>query len=275
MHYDPAIHNRELEESEEFFVALIKGFRKRAAAAKTQLLSADLEALSQHSYLEITQTLIWAYRELAFFPDPEIINWFREAGIKKHRLTRFIPIEDIQREINLITGDGKVWMPKGRILFLIKVHLDVQIANEVLHWVEFTAPLNGKPAVSKIKAEFYKMFRRRRYAKGSPRLFKNEMDRDLHRMIDLFEKQMGSKKETETDLLDFVGGNTDTILFKSIRALSKFENKSKYKRRFMPLIKLLSTHHSVLSKEEHDHQPRYYGRSYEVYLARRFDQLTR
>jgi hypothetical protein len=264
---------KELEESDEFYQALIKGFQKRGLHKREVFLATDLEQFETKPAHELFAFIIDSYRELLFFPDEEIITRFEEIGIKRRLLTTFISLDKIVEQIDYITADGEVKMPKGVVLFLIKVFLDTQAAYDNAHIAEFTTMLNGR-LTSKTELAFYNAYRRRNYSGGAP-LHNKMSDHVFDQFIEQAEAVTQNKEEARKLILQFSSGNTDTFFLKGIRQLSTFKLTNSNKRRFFGLFKLLSFRHSFLSKQDYDMLPRYYGRSYSTYQARRFDQVTR
>ncbi|RZJ99269.1 MAG: hypothetical protein EOO46_22640 [Flavobacterium sp.] len=266
-------HFQAVQEKDLSYEELIKELHDRALRAKGVFLSTDLEQFVRLPLSAITAFLIDSYRELLFFPDEEILLRFEKIGIKRYLLSKFVPLEKIIEQLEQITADGKVVMAKGPVLELIKIHLDVQVSNDIAHIIGFTASLNGR-LTTKSEVAFYNVCRRKKYAGGAPLRYTVQVQ-ETDQIIEQIETVTQNKKESSKRLLDFSGGNTDRFLFKGIRELSRFKLNNSNKRRFFELFKLLSFQHSFLSKREYDLLPRYYGRPYATYQARRFDQLTK
>ncbi|RZK06182.1 MAG: hypothetical protein EOO46_15385, partial [Flavobacterium sp.] len=156
-----------LQDSEEFYQALINGFRRIATDAKKLFLAIDPERLDSLSFFDVALFLKAAYCDLLFFPDEEILEHFEKIGIKRRLLIRFVPLERITEQLALINAEGEVQLSKGEVLLLISDYLQKQAAADLLCLFDMTAPLNGRETTT-IELSFYNAFRRRKYADGAP-----------------------------------------------------------------------------------------------------------
>lgn len=210
------------ETSDDYqFSLLLSQMRSEAAALKSELLNSNLNKLrSELGVPEYLKHLFVFYWGLALFPDNQIKQILINAGLKQESLQWFIPIEDIQLQINRIQASGKIKISKYFILRHIHYHLFFKILMQLPVNFDMITNHDGYniPMVKKI---FIDTFRRRSYGDGVPRSFKDENDLNLNSRIDGLEKGIIQTADHQKNLLKLSSGKTIDILTKIFQCFLK------------------------------------------------------
>jgi hypothetical protein len=220
---------------------LLEHFKEQAIAAKAAFLPLDLAALRGQGDYEFSQALMNVYQGCALYPDKEIQEKLGAAGLKPLYLRWFIDIKSILEQLDAIIGDGVVKMNRTKVLLLIKWHLDAKINTYLMYWFKFTEPLNDKLYVTRIKADIYKICRRRKRGGGQPLFYKDEYDQKLNELIDFYERAVGDPQQVRRMMLQNLDGNTrKSFLKRIIEICSTAKKNNAFYRRFLHFFSLFA-----------------------------------
>lgn len=185
-------------------------YRTEASKAQTSFLKEDFKSLRERNYPEFLKKLAEYYMVFCLFPSKQIIDKFKEATLKGDWLNWLIPIEEIEKEITKIEQTSQIIITKSYLLVLLRFHLQIKIVHALSMWQKLIVKYNNKE-ISITKKIFINDFRKKKYAEGTPKNYKNLADFEKHVIIDKFEKIFG-RKIVKKELNNSASGNTTTIL---------------------------------------------------------------
>lgn len=252
-----------LEDQDEKLVFDMDVLQRVAQKVKEIFLSTDIAAFKKLDPFVYTWFLVVTYRHLVFFPDPETIQKFEEAGLKERNLQRFVPHSEIVRHLDTIDkGESFVFL-KHQAFLHIKEYVETKIGYDLLQWAGFTTQYNGRYAMPKTTIFLRNFFRKRAYSGGTPLEPKNEFEQEYHEMVDNLNTLTGNEKVTRATLLAISNGRTEKIYLKEVTEDCYPRLKSdRFYRKFFPLFKLLVPDRNFPTENDIYRRQRYYGRSF-------------
>ncbi|UAY53211.1 hypothetical protein [Ferruginibacter albus] len=164
----------EIETFDKEYSEIMEIKNENARISREALLSDVVKFGSFQPKAEIAKYLRRYHKDLMFFKSDDIINKLKEFGLKETELRWFISIDDINKEFDLII-EKDILIDKPKALFYIQEHLMIKFGVQIILWA--AKPIvRDKVSMNLLSKYMFDLQKRREYAKGDPKSFKNVFD---------------------------------------------------------------------------------------------------
>lgn len=207
--------------SDHLYLESVKKMGADAKLARDKLLAIDIpksgsnilsKDAKRDSELFAALKLLECYKDLIFFPDPEVLTKLKDLGYKKHVCSWLIPISELNDHFSKVCSNN-IKVDRLYATLFIHGHLCMKFANEIaLKLLPFP---RDKVQMTEISNEIIKLINRRNYSGSDPRRYKNLLEiliNDLLKGIIAFTNNEISYKV----LLEITKGKTDDFIIRKL-----------------------------------------------------------
>jgi hypothetical protein len=229
-----------LEKDEKEFLKLIQRIHN-ITQYKDLLLATDFDELKEKHRLLYWKVFVTFYLAFCFYPDNDIKSKLKSLGLKDEDFLHCTPLAEILQELNIIWADENIIPAKAPVLEFIRFHYETKLFNCLIRRMGFTAPLNGKKDVTKLKKALYNIKRRRDDdRKRALKSFRTFLDEYAYILLMTLDKVIDTPEENQNFMLAVSDGNTKSYL-RDIVESHYYINMSKdaFLRKFYPLFRLI------------------------------------
>lgn len=183
----------------------IAGNRKRQ-----EFLKMDFKALKEKDWFQYFKSLTDYYIDFALINDKEIKEKFISAGVNTRRLKWLIPIEKIEKKLDLITSKSRLQVLYHPLIFFLHWHLKIKIMYEMLLWQKMVLAYNDSK-ITMSKKMIVDLYRRRDEGGGELKTIKHVTDIPFSKKISNHEKEFGGRNIVKKELFQVLNGDTNKL----------------------------------------------------------------
>ncbi|HYH15948.1 MAG TPA: hypothetical protein VD794_12040 [Flavisolibacter sp.] len=252
---------------------MVTALRENAMIKKTEFLNTDFTHSKYENSGELALTLTSYYTDLALFSDTDILKKMIQIKRKNKLLIWFIPLQEIDGEINALSKSFKGTIDKEGILKFTILYLTIKIISTVSELIGATvAGKNKSQRMSEFRKWLERYFDRRSYANGASN--NNRIDEQaVNKVVEAGERHHGDKKTFSSRAKkNFEGKVEGTILHGMVDLCFSYDSERLPKdyiyREVYDLVRILAKEHArQLPKTEEDYvkTSKYYSKSFDQY----------
>jgi hypothetical protein len=194
------------------FREVAENFKNASIPYREMLLTLKASELNKTDPPQLA-FLIRAAQALKFFPDPIVLEKFREAGFSKYFLAWFIPLDAIEEEFRRIQCSGVLIPFKHFALECIGTHLDSKIWHQGLMEATGACVDSDGTTVSNIGNQMRNFVRkiRRAFRSGKPFNPKTKLDSLLYQQFQ-YATSLSNAEQAYKYYLKLSNGKTECFL---------------------------------------------------------------
>ena len=203
----------------------------------------DIHKIKEERKLQYLTSLTKLYEWTCFYPNKDVLNFFRKVGFSEDNLCWFISLESIKKETEKIIQRGNIVFFEGLAIMLIRSYLTIKIQNEIMIW----------------GGEYHKKYKGNKFANtdfvNAKKRVNNkevlEIEEDYKDSFD-FLKTLFEQELIQETLLNFYKGDAAKVSFFVLTDLSlrftKIKSKTRFYAEFFDLLYLVNGNLNVYSK---------------------------